>query len=156
MRMLVWNTGASYGLTKLRSDFIDYVKCDIPVKDLTKVNRAIGIGTTLHKFIESNGQYIFLPCISYHLTQTDVCLLSPHTYHKMHGDHSVVQRNKLTTQFTLHRIHIHVDLGGIKLPVVHNSFVTKHQKRAIGPQMRSSLDYSRLSKLDVFGDIKSI
>ena len=34
--MLVWDTGASYGLTPFRSDFIDYVKCDIPGKDVTK------------------------------------------------------------------------------------------------------------------------
>ena len=53
--MLVWDTGASYGLTLFKSDFIDYVKCDIPVKYVNKVNRVIGIGKTLHKFIESNG-----------------------------------------------------------------------------------------------------
>ena len=62
--MLVWDTGASYGLTPFMSDFIDYVEFYIPVKDVTKVNRVIGIGTTLHKFIESNGRDIFLPCIS--------------------------------------------------------------------------------------------
>ena len=75
--MLVWDAGASYGLTPSRSDSIDYVKCDIPVRDVTKVNRVIGIGTTLHKFIDDNGQEIFLPCVSYHLTQTDVRLFSP-------------------------------------------------------------------------------
>ncbi len=37
--MLIWVMGASYGLTPFRSDFIDYVKCDIPVKDVTKVNK---------------------------------------------------------------------------------------------------------------------
>ena len=49
--MLVWDTGALYWLTPLRSDFIDYIDCVIPVKDVTKVNRFIGIGTTCHKFI---------------------------------------------------------------------------------------------------------
>ena len=53
--MLVWNMEASYGLTPFRSEFIDYVKCDIPVCVITKVNRVIGIGTTLHKFIDDNG-----------------------------------------------------------------------------------------------------
>ena len=37
MMMLVWDMGDSYGLTLFRSYFIDYVKCDIPVKDVTKV-----------------------------------------------------------------------------------------------------------------------
>ena len=48
---LVCDTGASYGLTPFRSDFIDYVECAILVKDVTKVNRVIGIGTNIHKFI---------------------------------------------------------------------------------------------------------
>jgi len=47
--ILIWDTGASYGLTPFRSDFIDYVECDMPVRDVTKVNKVIGIGTTLHK-----------------------------------------------------------------------------------------------------------
>ena len=75
--MLFWDTGDSYGLIPFINDFIDYVKFDIPVKDITKVNMVIGVGTTLHKFIESNGQDIFLPCISYHLTQVDVRLFYP-------------------------------------------------------------------------------
>ena len=29
--MLIWDTGASFGLTPFRSDFIDYVACTIPV-----------------------------------------------------------------------------------------------------------------------------
>ena len=53
--MLIWDTGASYGLTPFRSDFIDYVQCDIPVRDVTKVNKVIGIGTTLHKFTDVKG-----------------------------------------------------------------------------------------------------
>ena len=62
---LVWDTVASYGLTLFRSDFIDYVKCDIVVKDVTNVNRVIGIGNTLHKFIESNVQDILFPCMDF-------------------------------------------------------------------------------------------
>ena len=154
--MLVWDTGASYGLTSFRSDFIDYVECNITVKDVNKVNRVIGIRTTLHKFIESNGQGVFLPCTSYHLTKTYVHLFSSQTYHHMHGGHSVVHGNRLTMHFPFQRINIPVDFGGTKLPVVHNSIVTKHQNRAISTQMRSSLAYSRLSKLDIFGDLNTI
>ena len=56
--ILVWDTGASYGLTPFRSDIIDYVECNIPVRDVKKVNRVIGIRTNIHKFIERNGKYI--------------------------------------------------------------------------------------------------
>ena len=41
--LLVCDTGDSYGLKPYRSDFIDYIECDIPVKEVTKVNRVIGI-----------------------------------------------------------------------------------------------------------------
>ena len=88
--ILIWDTGTSYGLTPFRSDFIDYVKCKIPVRDVTKVNTVIGIGTTLHKFTDINGNPVYLPCVSYHLPETDVRLLSPQTYHQMHGGYSEV------------------------------------------------------------------
>ena len=154
--MLVWYTGALYGLTLFRSDFIDYVECKILFKYMIKINRVIEIVTTLHKFIESNCKYIFLPFISYHLTQTYVRLFSPQTYHQIHGGPSVAHGNQVTTNFPFNRIHIPVDLGGTNLPVAHNSFVTEKQKREIGPQMCSSLAYSRISKLDTFGDLNTI
>ena len=43
--ILIWDTVASYGLTPFCSDCIDYVECDIPGRDVTKVYRVIGIGT---------------------------------------------------------------------------------------------------------------
>ena len=64
--MLIWDTGASYGLTPFQ-DFIDYVACTIPVRDVTKVNTVIGIGTTLHKFTDTSGLPVYLPYVSYHL-----------------------------------------------------------------------------------------
>ena len=110
------------------------MECNIPVKDMLKLNRVIGTGTPLHKFIEINRRYIFLPCIYYQFTQTDVCLLSPHNHHQMHGSHSVVHGNQLTIHFPFHEGDIPVDLVRTNLPVVHNSFVTEHQKREIGLQ----------------------
>ncbi len=75
--ILIWDKGKSYGLTPFCSDFINYMECDIPVWDVTKVNKVIGIGTTLHKFMDTDGKPVFLSCVSYHLPQTDVCLFSP-------------------------------------------------------------------------------
>ncbi len=83
--ILIWDTGASFWLTPFHSDFIDYVECDVPVKDVTKVDKVIGIGTTVHKFTDTNGNTVFLPCVSYHLPQTDVRLVSLQTYHQMQG-----------------------------------------------------------------------
>ena len=75
--ILIWDTGGSCGLTPLKSDFIDYFECDIDVRDVTKVNKVIGIGTTLHKFVDDAGNDVYLPCVSYHLPSTDVRLFSP-------------------------------------------------------------------------------
>ncbi len=36
--ILIWDTGTSLGLTPFCSDFIDYVECDVLVRDVTKVN----------------------------------------------------------------------------------------------------------------------
>ena len=79
--MLIWDSGASFGITLFRSGFIDYVEADIPVKDVTKINRVIGIGTALHKFQNFQGQDIFLPCVLYHLPQIYVQLFSTQIYH---------------------------------------------------------------------------
>ena len=154
--MLVWDTVTSYGLTPFSSDFINYVEFDITVKEVTKLNRVIVIGTTLHQFIEIHGQDIFFQCVSYHLTQTDVRLSSTQTYHQMNGGHYIVQGDQVTMHFPFHRIHIPVDIERTNLPVVHNSFVTEHQKKLIGPHICSSLAYTRFSELDIFGDLNTI
>jgi hypothetical protein len=74
--ILIWDTGGSAGLTPFRSDFIDYVECEIDVRDVTKVNKVIGVGTTLHKFVDVAGNDVYLPCVSYHLhQQISVCSL---------------------------------------------------------------------------------
>jgi len=44
--MLVWDTGASIGLTPFCSDFIDYLPLGgITVKDIAPANTVLGIGT---------------------------------------------------------------------------------------------------------------
>jgi hypothetical protein len=65
--ILIWDSDASFGLTPFHSDFIDYKECDIPVWDVTKVNKVIGIGTTIHKFTDIYGNPVVLPCVYYHL-----------------------------------------------------------------------------------------
>ncbi len=77
---LVWDTGASFGLTPFHQDFIDYTECSIPVNDIARTNTVIGIGTTLHKF-KVYGEDIFMACLSYHFPSADVRLFSPQTFH---------------------------------------------------------------------------
>ncbi len=124
-----------------RSDFIDYVKCKIDVCDITKVNKVVGIGTTLHKFVDNNGNHVYLPCVSYHLPTTDVRLFSPQIYHQLHGGHSVVNGNEVVMKFCKEgaSISIPIDRDATNLPGVHNSFVSEKVKREHASKFRSAL-----------------
>ena len=118
------------------------LECEIDVRDVTKVNKVIGIGTTLHKFMDNGGNNVYLPCVSYHLPTTDVRLLSPQAYHQLHGGHSVVTgdavtmlvRNKSRPPIT---ITIPIDKDCTNLPVVNNSFVSQNAKRQHASKFRS-------------------
>jgi hypothetical protein len=153
--VLIWDTGASFGLTPFHSDFIGYVKCDIPVRDVTKVNKVIGIGTTVHKFMDTNGNPVFLPCVLYHLPQTDVRLFPPQTYHQMHGGYSEVYSQSVQMKLRTSCIQIDIVRDHANLPVVHDSYVSEKAKQGIGPIMQSRLCQARLSVLDFFGEIES-
>jgi hypothetical protein len=154
--VLIWDTGASFGLTPFRSDFVDYVECDIKVKDVTKVNTVIGIGTTISKFKDAKGADIFLPCVSYHLTTTDVRLFSPQTYHQMHGGTSEVRANEVIMHLDDHDVVIPIDRDGVNLPIVKDSWVSSQEKARYGPQLRSAMGRAGANELDIFGDLQSI
>ena len=85
---IVWDTGASFGLTPFRKDFITYEKVSITVTDITKANTVIGIGTVMWKFRTVSGKVIHLPMIAYHLPSTTIRLFSPQVFHQLHGGES--------------------------------------------------------------------
>ena len=99
---LIYDTGALFGLTPFRSDFIDYVKCEIKVGDISKVNTVVGIGTTLHRFISDEGLVLWLPCLLYHLPSAKVGLFSPQTYHSIYRGHSWAQGDHVDLIAPLH------------------------------------------------------
>ena len=77
--VLIWDTGASFGLTIFRSDFIDYIEADITVKDVTKTNWVIGIGTTFTNLkMTKGGTYYFLVSLTIYLQQMYVFSLPKH------------------------------------------------------------------------------
>ncbi len=120
---------------------------------MNKVNRVIDIGMTLHKFVDTNVQEVFLTCVSYHLTLTNVCLFSHWTYHQMHGGHSEVHSNRDLIMLPNHCIDIGINIEEANLPIVYNSFVLQAEKWMIVPQMCSDISHARLSKLKKFGDL---
>ncbi len=145
--------GALFGLTLFWSNFINYVECGILVHDVTKVDKVIGIGTTLHKFTNTDGNPVYLPCILYHLPEIDVRLFSPQTYHQIHGGYSEVYGQSIQMKIHTSTIAISISRDLTNLPVVFDSFVTEKAQRALGACMRSGLCQTGLSALDFFGDI---
>ena len=154
--VLIWDTGASAGLTPFRSDFIDYVEVDFEIRDVTKANKVAGIGTTLHKFVNDKGGVIYLPMVAYHLPNTDVRLFSPQVYHQLHGGHSTVDGDnvKMIPQGRGSTITIPIENGSSNLPCVYNLFVNDKVKKIYASKMRSGLKASRLfPALDFFGEM---
>ena len=121
--MLIWDTGTSFGLTPFNSEFIYYVKCNTPVKDATKYNTVIGIGKKTHNFVDANGKYEFLPCISNHLPTKDVQLLSPQTYHNLHGTHPIIKGFNVKMVLKNHNIVIPINRQEANLLIIYNSYV---------------------------------
>ncbi len=133
--------------------FIDYVKCEIPGRDVNKVNTVVGIGMTLHKFTDIKGNSVYLPCVSYHLPKTDVCLVfSPQMYHQMHGGYSEVHSNCARMLLKTSTTEIQIVREEHNLPVVVDSFVSGKAKKALASNIRSGLCHTRLNALDFFHD----
>ena len=122
---------------------------------MTKINRVIRIGTTLHKFKIYQGKYIFLPLVLYHLPQTDVQIFSPQTYHQMNGVHSLPNGDAVEMHCKGNRVVIPIQREQASLPIVYNSFLSSKEKNDIVPHIRSAMDYYNLSNIDFFGDLKT-
>ena len=146
---LVWDTGASFGLTPFRGDFIDYVECQIPVNDIKSTNMVIGMGTTLHKF-SIKGEPIWLPCLSYHLPNAEVRLFSPQTYHTLYGGKSDVFGDRIEMTNRNKTITVPIVREGANVPIVNNSAVSTSEMRKIGPHVRSALPHIE-RKIDFMG-----
>ena len=130
---LIWDTRALFGLTPFRGYFIDYVDAVIPVKDVTKVNRVIGIGTAIQNMIDVNDQVFYLPCVYYHLLTNAVQLLSPQTYYQMHGGSSAVFIYQLIMKLPNNCIEIPINVQGVNLMILENSCLTAKDKDLYGP-----------------------
>ena len=75
---VVFDTGASGGLSPYKSDFIDYEPVKIEVKGVAGMGQVIGRGTTLQKFTTRCGAKVCIPSPnSYHMPGADIRLESP-------------------------------------------------------------------------------
>jgi hypothetical protein len=126
------------------------VACTIPVWDVTKVNNVIGIGTTLHKFTDTRGFSVYLPCVSYHLSQMDIHLFSLKTYHQMHSGYSEVYGNCIKMLLKTSEIQIQIVREKHNLLIVFDSYVSPKAKKTLASTMRSGLCHTHLNALNFF------
>ena len=93
---VIFDTGASIGLTPFRSDFIDYQVLDnVTVKDIARQNKVLGVGTVMWKFATRLGQEVFLPIVCYHVEHASIRLMSPQLYFKGHGGRGTISGNNI-------------------------------------------------------------
>ena len=94
---LIWDTGASIGLTPYRSDFIDYQELEnVSVKDITRQNKGLGLGTVMWKFTTQEGREVFLPLVCYHVEHAAIRFMSLQQYFKSHGGWATVLSHSVT------------------------------------------------------------
>ena len=117
--MLVWDTGASIGLTPFRSDFIDYLPLDgVTVKDIARTNSVLGIGTIMWKLPTTKGHPVFIPAVAYHMPDCDIRLFSPQSYFNLHGgDATVTARSVMMHLPDKHVVNIPIN-PTVNLPVI--------------------------------------
>ena len=135
---LVWDMGASFGLTPFRGNILDYVECEIAVRNIAHENMIVGVCATLHKF-QIDGEDIFLPCLSYHSSSAEVRLFSLQTYHTLYCGHTVVGGDKVETFLDHLKIGVGIDQERSNLPMVHNCAVSAQEMKEHGPHIRSAL-----------------
>jgi hypothetical protein len=93
---LVWDTGASIGLTPFSSDLIDYLPLDgITVKDIAQTNTVLGIGTIMWKLPTTKEHPVYIPAVAYHMPDCDIHLFSPQYYFKLHGGDAKITAHKV-------------------------------------------------------------
>ena len=128
----ILDTGASYGLTPFRSDFITYEKVNVTVKDVSGSNKVQGFGLVLYKAVATNGEVVYLPGLAYHLKSTDIRLISPQAFHQLWGGRSVVDDKVFSLHTTSGQV---VDVPiepKSNLPMLYGVTCTNQEHRHVG------------------------
>ena len=149
----VLDTGASYGLTPFRDDFVTYDEVDVTVKGVGSENRVKGFGMVLYRAKASNGDVIFMPGLAYHMESTDIRLISPQAYHQVWSGHSVVTGSQ-------YHLHLNKPANGIptvshvietdmdsatNLPLLRDVATTPKERADIGPLFARRLGLAQKS-----------
>ena len=90
---LVFDTGASGGLTPFRSDFVTYEKVQFDVKGVAGNGSVIGKGIVLRRFTTRCNCVVYLPAHAFHMPAAEIRLESPQSlFTKLGGQsHALVE-----------------------------------------------------------------
>ena len=134
---LVFDTGASTGLSPFKYYFLDYYKkCHIGVKGIAGDGGSIvGGGTILRNFTTNCSTNIYLPAHGYHIPKSDILLESPQFVIRSMGGsgHAVIDVWNVEWHLPDKRIiDILID-PGTNLPLIHDFVCTSSEKEKYGP-----------------------
>ena len=158
----IMDTGASFGLTPFRDDFISYQEVNIKVKDVSSENIVTGMGTVLYRIKATNGDTCWIPGLAYHLEKTDIRLISPQAYHQSYGGHSVLDGESFKMHLVRptddgsdavsmgHTLGIPIDKGS-NLPMIFDVACTREEQSRIGVHFKSSMRFLQQSEGFFFG-----
>lgn len=139
------DTGASFGLTPFKLDFLCFEECEIKVKAVAHTNVVTGFGLVLIRMKASNGDTCLVPCISYLMEECSVRLMSPQSYHQVYQGHSAL--DGIAYHFFLapaangnvnHRIEVPMEKGS-NLPMIFDCATTAEEKERARPYFEKSL-----------------
>ncbi len=150
--ILIWDMGVSYGLTPHKSEFIYYVKYEIPFRDVTNVNKVVGKwNVSLEFYIYQRFPSIF---ILYLVSLTrDRCLSV--SYSNVPPDAwwiLGVYGNCVPMLLKTSAIDTRIMRVEHNLPIIFDFLISGKAKKALASNMRSGLSHTCLNPLDFFHD----
>ena len=140
---LVFDTGASSGLSPFRSDFLNnYEAVKISVKGVAGRGSIIGGGTILRKFTTRCGAKLFIPSHGYHFPEADIRLESPQSLIRAMGGsgHAVVNGWNIEWHLPDRRI-IDIPIDPVtNLPLFTDFVCTSDEKKKFESESMESIN----------------
>ena len=155
---VVFDSGASFGLTPFYEDFITYEEAKIEVKGIGSQNVVVGYGTVLYRCTATDGSTCFIPGLAYHLPTTDVRLFSPQAYFQHYGGHATINSDEVcihlkkavTDPNSAHTIKLPIDIGS-NLPLFRDAACTAFEQQTVGRHFRTFIAVQQQLEGDFFG-----
>ena len=137
---MVWDTGASIGLTPYRDDFLTYQPVNTTVTTVGGPGKIVGVGICLFKVVANidggEPEFEYIPAVCYHMPSADIRLFSPQMYFGKFGGSGCVTEHGVDMTLANGK-HVHLPLDPFSgLPMFKNCSVTAEEKMVHGEQYK--------------------